>query len=104
MKEETKNQKHIIQSAFWDYEFPTEELLAVVHGRQKMIGHLDREKIFLRILNYLNWYDFIQIVKPQEMTEVINERFLEKVNNPELKTGLSYVIELLQRKIIPSTG
>jgi len=97
MRKERTNQRYIIQSAFWDYKFPTDELMSVLLGRQEKIGHFDREKLFLRMLNYLNWYDFIQIVNPQDMTEVINENFLEKVSNPDLKKGLSYVVRLLRR-------
>lgn len=93
-----------IRSAFWDYNFSADELLALSRGERVRVGPLDRQKLFLRMVSYLPWYDFIEIVSREEMLEVMDEDFLGNVKDPVLRNGLSYVIRLLRQEAIPTAG
>lgn len=98
------NREEKIRSAFWDYDFSSEELLALSRGERERVGPLDRQTLFLRMVSYLPWYDFIEIVSPKEILEVMDEEFLEKVKEPVLRNGLSYVIRLLRQEAVSATG
>lgn len=104
--EETKimNKAEKIGSAFWDYNFSTDELLALSRGERDRVGPLDREKLFMRMVSYLSWYDFIEIVGLQSMRDVMDESFLEKVKDPVLRNGLSYVIRVLRQETVSTAG
>ena len=46
----------------WDYNINPYDLYKVVIGEKERIGQFDRERVFLRMIERLSWYDLINIL------------------------------------------
>ncbi|MBU1297841.1 MAG: hypothetical protein KJ963_06585 [Bacteroidetes bacterium] len=94
----TKSKK--ISSVFWDYDFSEEELIDLLYGKITRLGFLDREKLIIRMITYLNWYDFIKLVPVNLLTQILNEKLLENISDEKIVKGLKVVKRLLQQESV----
>lgn len=97
---QTTNTRKNISEIFWDYKFSEDDLSDLLSGRISKLGYLDRDKLLIRMLNYLNWYDFIKFVPFNLFVQIVDKKFLEKINDKQLAQGLSFVNRYLHKKII----
>ncbi len=52
----------IMKHAVWDYAVDPFGLYEVVMGSGARIGHFDAERVFLRMLERLSWYDLVDLL------------------------------------------
>lgn len=64
-----ERQRKILTRISWDYSITPEELYAVIKGDRAVAGHGDAEKLLIRLLETLNWYDLLGLFSPEELAQ-----------------------------------
>ncbi|MBL7095101.1 hypothetical protein ISS22_14140 [candidate division KSB1 bacterium] len=57
-----KKIENILTNIIWDYDVKPYDLYLVLAGKRESAGPFTAEKIFIRILERLSWYDLLDIV------------------------------------------
>ncbi len=93
----------LFRQIVWDYKIPPEDIEAVLHGEKEAAGHLNREAIFLRLLESYSWFTILQLLPVDEIKALLNEQTIKKLRTPGLRKNYEYVRQRLQ-EIIPTAG
>lgn len=57
-----KRTKSIIKRIAWDYNIPLNDIYDVILRKKQNCYHWDFEKIFIRLLERVSWYDIIYLI------------------------------------------
>ena len=63
--------QNTLKKLFWDYEVQGNELQDVLQGKILRVGHIDKERIYSRMLSTLNWYIILDLAGTDHLDEVI---------------------------------
>lgn len=83
--------KHII----WDYDIDPYELYEVVTGKIDRAGHFDAQRVFLRMLERLSWY---------ELLDLLNLETIAKIRHRDVREKYEYVRKILQGETVSFSG
>ena len=78
--------KAILSKINWDTPLSNDDLYHIFTGAENHIGGIDKNWIYLRILNTFNWYKVLKIIPETELPlllsdEVINNLFPRQLRN-----------------------
>jgi hypothetical protein len=78
--------KAILSKINWDTQLSNDDLYRIFNGSESHIGGIDKNWIYLRILNTFNWYTVLKIFPEKELAfllsdEVINNLFPRQLRN-----------------------
>lgn len=106
MTEDLKKKKilRLLKKIVWDYNTNMEDLYAVIFGKKEKAGHFDFERIFVRMLERLPWYDLLFIFDTDFLCENLTGQRLRKLRFPELRSKYEYVRKVLQKQPVPLSG
>ena len=105
MKELTKEEiTGLMKSIVWDYDVDPWELYEVVTGKRERAGHFDRERVFVRMLAGMFWYDLLAILGMDYMKKYLNESAIQKIWYPELREKYELARKILQGEPVPLSG
>ncbi len=51
-----------LRGIIWDYDVDPDELFEVITGKREKSGPFDAERIFVRMLERLSWYELIELL------------------------------------------
>lgn len=80
-----EEKQQTLEKIFWDYNFSEEELKNLLQGKIARIGHLDKTKLYARMLTSLGWYSILNIVPPGALRELLSDSVLEQVYSKDLR-------------------
>lgn len=89
-----------LKDIFWDYNFAEEELNDLLYGRIQNLGDLDIQTLLIRMLEYLNWFDIVKLINKDLFLKYITPEFIDKFKENDLKQGLLFVRDFLQRETV----
>jgi len=57
-----KDTNQILKRNNWDYSISTGDIVAVLRGDQEYAGHWNYNKLLIRMLETLSWYELLDLV------------------------------------------
>lgn len=94
----------IMRHAVWDYAVDPYELYEVVVGRRAKIGHFDAERVFLRMLERLSWYDVLDLLGVDGLRSRLAPRTIARIRREDVRERYEYVSRVLQGEAVPLSG
>ena len=70
--------KEVLKRIIWDYNIDVDELYSFITGEGERLYHFDREKIHIRIMERLNWYEILECLP---MTEIKMKRWGKSITS-----------------------
>ncbi len=104
MRRNKKKVLRLLQKIVWDYQIDPQELYAVLESRRQRIFHFDEEKILLRMLERLAWYDILEIVGLEKIEQRLTRELIGKLRNADLRDKYERVRKILQGEPLPVSG
>ncbi len=68
-----------IKSAFWDYNIDPENIYAIVLGKKEETKFFTSEKIIIRLLERLSWYEIVDILGKEFLTRNLTASIISKI-------------------------
>ena len=99
-----KEIKQKIKSAFWDYNIDPANIYLTVLGRKKGTGFFTKEKILVRLLERLSWYEIIDLFGKDYLTKNLTSSITGKIRNREIRRKYEFVRRILQNEAVSLTG
>jgi hypothetical protein len=93
----------LMGSLNWDYLVTPEDMLAVIEGRLESAGAFNREKLFVRSMERLTWYDFIGLWGLDAVKELYTPEIANRIWPKERKQHYDFAIAVLRREPLPPT-
>lgn len=93
----------LLDQIIWDYNVSTKDIDAVLLGEKERVGHFNQEIIFQKLLESYSWFTIIQMLPPDYIKTLLNNRVISKLRSPSLRQKYEFVQKRLHQ-IIPSSG
>ncbi len=77
--------QNILKKLFWDYEVQGNELQDVLQGKILRVGHIDKERIYSRMLSTLNWYIILDLAGTDHLDEVLSDSVIDRLYPKDIK-------------------
>ena len=101
---EKKDIKRILTQIIWDYNVKPDDLYLVITGKKESAGPFTAEKIFIRMLERLSWYDLLDMVGIEYLKSNLTKELIGKIRFPDLKEKYEFIRKILQREAISFSG
>jgi hypothetical protein len=83
MTNDEKNK--LLKKLFWDYDFTSNELNALLNGKIDRIAHIDINSFYARLLTYTGWYTIIDIIGKERLKDALSDSVIKKIFSRSLK-------------------
>jgi hypothetical protein len=93
----------LLRQLLWDYTISYEDMEAVLSGEKESAGHLNQEKLFLKIIESYSWFTILQLYTPTEIKHLLTNKAISKLRSPALQKKYEFAQKRLQQ-IIPAAG
>ena len=67
------------------------------------LNKLDFEKLFIRMLEKLNWYDLLYLLGAARIKKELTMERIEKIHNPSLRNNYTRLPKILHGETVPFT-
>ncbi len=94
----------IMKHTVWDYDVDPGELFEVVVGKRARVGHLDAERVFLRMLERLSWYDLLDVLGLEGIRARLTPRVIGMLHSPDERERYEHIRRVLQKEPVPIPG
>lgn len=92
--------KHIV----WDYDMDPYELYEVVTGKIDRAGHFDAQRVFIRMLERLSWYDLLDLLGMEALGILLSPGTIAKIRHRDMREKYEYVRKVLQGETVSLSG
>jgi hypothetical protein len=92
--------KHIV----WDYDIDPYELYEVIAGKIDRAGHFNAQRVFLRMLERLSWYDLLDLLGIEALNDLLNPETIAKIRHRDVREKYEYVRKTLQGEAVSFSG
>jgi len=96
--------KLILKKILWDYEIDPPLLYDVIVGKRERVGTFNKEKIMLRALERLSWYDLLELFGKEELGRNLTDDIIRKLRFKELQEKYEFARKVLQGETVSYTG
>lgn len=93
----------IINRLLWDYSIDPKDVLSVIRGDKKRCAHWDYEKILLRMLERLSWYDLLFILGKQKIKSDLTPSIISKIHTKDQKKKYEFLRRILHEEPVSFT-
>lgn len=93
----------ILNTINWDYNFSPEEIYNVILLKTEHCHHWDFEKIFIRLLERIFWYDLIYLFGVERLKKEITKSRIKKMYHPDLQKKYEQIRKILHGETVPFT-
>ena len=93
-----------LKSLLWDYVVDPAEAYEVLIGKRQQAGPFDREKLLIRLLERLSWYDLLEILSPEGVKNTLTPEIIHKLRFPYLKERYEFIRRILHAEPVSFTG
>jgi len=100
--------KEAVQSALkaiiWDYHVDPAELFEVIVGKRETAGPFNTERLFLRMLERLPWYELIDALGMKYIKDHLSEDVIKKIRFKTLRGRYETVRKVLSGDTLSFSG
>ena len=101
---EQKNIDDLLQPILWDYQIAPCDFYEVATGKKERVGWFTRERVLIRILERLTWYDLITLFGIERLTEILTPELIAQLRFPELRRRYELARKVLQGEAVSFSG
>lgn len=83
--------KTILSKINWDTPYSTDQLYRIFTGAESHAGGIDKEWIYLRILNTYNWYTVLKIFPKNELPFLLSDKVIARLFPRQLRNKYLHV-------------
>lgn len=83
--------KNILSKINWDTPISSDELYRIFTGAESQIGGIDKNWIYLRILNTFNWYTVLKIIPEKELPLLLSDDVINNLFPRQLRIKYQHV-------------
>ena len=70
---------------YWDYDIDAESYLDILENRRPSVGWRSADRIFVRMLESLRWYQLVAFFGPEELSKLLTDTIIAAVRSPHLR-------------------
>jgi hypothetical protein len=96
--------RSIMKLIVWDYDVDPYVLYEVVTGKRDKVGHFDAERILIRMLERLSWYDLINILGMEFLRSALTPQVIKKIRLMDVQEKYDFVRKVLQGEAVSFSG
>ena len=96
--------RNIMKHTVWDYAVDPLELYEVVTGKREKVGHLDAQRVFLRMLERLSWYDLLDLLGAEELRTRLTPQTIASLQRRDQRDRYEHIRRVLQKEAVPISG
>ncbi len=97
-----KNKEKIYRQLMWDYNISPEEVDKLVKGETEFAGHYDINRLFIKMLNNLSWYEIIEIFQIDEIKLLLTDEIINKIRFKSIQDNYARLKRLLRNETVSS--
>ena len=101
---EKKKIENILAKIIWDYDVKPYDLYLVHAGKREAAGPFTTEKIFIRMLERLSWYDLLDIVGLDFLKRNLTGELIKNIRFHDLREKYEFVRKILQGEAVSFSG
>jgi hypothetical protein len=94
----------IMKLIVWDYDVDPYVLYEVVTGKRDKVGHFDAERILIRMLERLSWYDLLNILGMAFLRSALTPQVIKKIRLMDVREKYDFVRKVLQGETVSFSG
>ncbi|OHD26385.1 MAG: hypothetical protein A2V99_08180 [Spirochaetes bacterium RBG_16_67_19] len=94
----------IMRHVVWDYDVDPYDLYEVAVGKRGAIGHFSAERVLLRMLERLSWYDVLDLLGTDRLRTRLTTLLIARIRHDDVRERYEYVRRLLQGEALPLSG
>ncbi len=98
------DKQNLLKSIVWDYRVDGKELMKVLSGSKRKEGPFDLEKLFIRILERLPWYDILDLLGKDRITQLLTNEMIGRLRLPEQRERYERIRKILQGEPVSFSG
>jgi hypothetical protein len=83
--------KNYLARINWDTPVSTDELYGILTGKNEPVGGIDKNWIYIRLLNSFNWYTVLKIIPPDEIPALLSDDVINKLFPRQLRNKYRHV-------------
>jgi len=96
--------QQLLQPLIWDYQIDPYELFEVAVGNKERVGSFTQEKVLLRMLERLSWYDLVKLFGIDGLTKLLTKEIIAQLRFQELRERYELVRKVLQGQAVSFSG
>lgn len=101
---EKRQIRSLLNAIVWDYNIDPYNLFEVAVGEKEQAGSFTREKALIRMIEYLGWYDLVQLFGLDGLRELLTNDIVSKLRPMELQEKYELVRKFLQGEAVSFSG
>lgn len=94
----------VLKGIIWDYNVNPDELFEVITGKREKTGPFDAERLFMRMLERLSWYELVEILGMEYIKEHLRETIIKKIRFKTLRGRYETVRTVLSGGTLSFSG
>jgi hypothetical protein len=94
----------VLKSIIWDYDVDPDELYGVVTGQRQKAGPFTFDRLFVRMLERLSWYELVDLLGMEYIKEHLTEDIIGKIRFKTLRGRYETVRKLLSGHPVSFSG
>jgi hypothetical protein len=94
----------VLKSIIWDYDVSPGELYEVITGQRPKAGPFTFDRLFVRMLERLSWYELIDLLGMEYLKQHLSQRVIDKVRFKTLRGRYETVRKLLSGHPVSFSG
>jgi len=97
-----KNKEKIYRQLMWDYNISPEEIDKLVNGETEFAGHYDINRLFIKMLNNLSWYEILEIFRIDKIKLLLTDEIINKIRFKSIQDNYARLKRILRNETVPS--
>ena len=94
----------VLKSIIWDYDVDPDELYGVMTGQRSKAGPFTFDRLFVRMLERLSWYELLDLLGMDYIKEHLTEDIIGKIRFKTLRGRYETVRKLLSGHLVSFSG
>jgi hypothetical protein len=92
-----KQERHkLFRQIMWDYKISPDEIEAVLSGEKEAVGHVNKDRIVIKLLESYSWFTIVKLFTPDELRLILTDDVVKKLRFKSLRTKYEFVQKRLQ--------
>lgn len=96
--------RSLLHAIVWDYDIDPYELFEVALGKKEQAGSFTREKALVRMIEYLGWYDLLQLFGLAGLAKLLTKDVISGLRPAELQEKYEFARKVLQGETVSFSG
>jgi hypothetical protein len=93
-----------LRGIIWDYDVDPDELFEVITGKREKSGPFDAERIFVRMLERLSWYELIELLGLEFIKNHLSKDVIRKIRFKALRGRYETIRKILSGDPLSFSG